>query len=266
MLRKYESQIVLAIFAFWVIGFAFQAGRSTQHQEDRKQIEAAHKSSYAIQDQKRANETNSRPNAPTDPQTENRGGETPEVTFVWLKLGEGLLVFVTIWLVLVTRALVDGARDTGERQLRAYVGPESIGFQDSIGPYKIQIIIVVKNFGATPAYHFRTDIRVSIRENPLAAAFVSHAKVYQGAGVTLMPGSTSVIVCEPAAHDQARAVQVLNEAVGGARAIYVDGEIKYTDAFRNDRFTNVRKIGCGHRIIERGGSPFIDANDGNDSD
>jgi hypothetical protein len=57
MLRKYQNQIVLAIFAFWILGFAFQTGRSTQHQEDRKQIESTYKSGDAIKDQKRTNES-----------------------------------------------------------------------------------------------------------------------------------------------------------------------------------------------------------------
>src|SRR5712675_1897531 len=153
MLRKYESHIVLAIFALWVIGFAFQAGRSTQHQEDRKQIEAAYKSSHGVQDQKRTNETYPPPSGPTNSQAENRGGETPEVTFVGLKLGEGLLVFVTIWLVLVTKALVDGAKDTAERQLRAYVFLDSIDLPrlNVPGTHNMQrkIKVAWKNFGGT---------------------------------------------------------------------------------------------------------------------
>ena len=127
MLSKYQNHIVLAIFAFWILGFAFQLGRSTQHQEDRKQIEAAYKSSQTVQDQKHTHDAASRPDDPSNTQAEKRGGEAPEVTFIELKLGEGLLVFVTVWLVLVTRALVDGAKDTAERQLRAYISVEPGG-------------------------------------------------------------------------------------------------------------------------------------------
>jgi hypothetical protein len=68
-----------------------------------------------------------------------------------------------------------------------------------------------------------------------------------------------------AAADQPFAVQIFNDALAEKRAFYVDGQIKYKDAFGSDRRTNIRKIGRGNRMVEKGGSPFIDADEGNDS-
>ena len=128
MLRKYQNSVVLAIFAFWVLGFAFQTGRSTQHQEDRKQIEATHKPSQAIQ--------------------------APEVTLIGLRLGEGLLIFATIWLVIVTKALVDGSRESSQKQLRAYVRLSHVRGMSLIisgGSAAIHIQLQAQNWGETPA-------------------------------------------------------------------------------------------------------------------
>jgi hypothetical protein len=165
-----------------------------------------------------------------------------------------------------TKESVTLAKETAEQQLRAYVGAQSVGFQDHIGVFKIQIIIVIKNFGSTPAYGCQTDIRLSVRENPLTGTFISHSKVFlDNGGDTLMPGNTNVVVCEPNAADQLVALQIYNEALAEKKAFYVDGQIRYKDVFGNDHHTNIRKIGRGHRMVEKGGSPFINADEGNDS-
>jgi hypothetical protein len=179
MLKKYENQIVLAIFAFWILGFAFQTGRSTQHQEDRKQIEAPYKSGQTVQNQHGPDDSRSRPDSPTKPQTGNRNGEAPEVTFIGLKLGEGLLVFVTVWLVLVTKALVDGSKETAERQLRAYVhivGKEFL-VQGVDGERFVNQFSVL-NAGQTPAYKLRIDTVTKVLVHPLPenCDFAFHAR------------------------------------------------------------------------------------------
>jgi hypothetical protein len=81
-----------------------------------------------------------------------------------------------------------------------------------------------------------------------------------------MPGDTSVIICELSAAKKPHALQVFNDALAEKAALYVDGKIIYKDAFGNSHRTSIRRIGRGHRMVEKGGSPFIDADEGNDSD
>lgn len=165
-----------------------------------------------------------------------------------------------------TEDAVELSRKTAERQLRAYVGTESVGFVETIGPFKIQIRIVVKNYGVTPAYGYQADIRLSVRENPLTSTFVSHPTYFAAkVGDTLMPGNTSIIICELSAVEQPRALQIYNDALAEKSALYVSGQIIYKDAFGYSHRTSIRKIGRGHRMVEKGGSPFIEAEEGNDS-
>jgi hypothetical protein len=239
MLRKYQSEIVLGVFALWAIGFAFQAGRSTQHQEDRKQIETAYKSSEAIQNHKRPNESNARPNDPTNSQVDNRSGEAPEVTFIWLKLGEGLLVFVTVWLVLVTKALVDGAKETAERQLRAYivVRGKNLDEQGLDGPMMVQHLRFL-NMGQTPAYRMKVVSRTDILDHPVKGDF----------NFTLVSGDNPSIIMvgprEKTIHlSRAERLYSIPELMkirsedSGVR-LYTYGRIEYEDAFRVGRHTN----------------------------
>src|ERR1700704_4765037 len=85
---RYAKPIVLALFAIWVMGFAYQVGRSSQQQEYRKKIEATYKASESIDGQGGSHRTNSRPHQPSAPQTSEGRHETPEIAFVGIKLGE----------------------------------------------------------------------------------------------------------------------------------------------------------------------------------
>jgi hypothetical protein len=238
MLRKYESQIVLAIFAFWVIGFSFQAGRSTQHQEDRKQVEAAHKSSNGIQGEKRANDGDPRPSSPTNSQTENRSNEAPEVTFVWLKLGEGLLVFVTVWLVLVTKALVEGAEITAKRQLRAYVLASSAKAKNFGSVEKpFEAVVVVKNSGKSPASDVIAWVGVQIGTFPDPGTLGRPpADLHLSKGV-MGPGEKSEFT---AIVNQPMLPADLARIRSGSVTVYIFGEIEYLDIFNKKQFSAFR--------------------------
>jgi hypothetical protein len=157
--RSHIDQIVIACFVLWLAGFAYQTGRSTEHQEYRKKIEAANKSADGVQHQAHSSGVTSAPNQPSQPKAGDGGHEAPEVTFLTLKLGEALLAFVTVWLVLVTKALVDqtrelvkGAEATAQRQLRAYLVVEA----DVLEGFEAERItwahFNIRNVGQTPAH------------------------------------------------------------------------------------------------------------------
>jgi hypothetical protein len=55
------------------------------------------------------------------------------------------------------------AKRTAERQLRAYVGIDSIYFQHLQADKPISVIIVIKNFGLTPAYEYEAAIHLECR-------------------------------------------------------------------------------------------------------
>src|SRR6266567_3280583 len=99
--RSHIDQIVIGCFVIWLAGY--QTGRSTEHQEYRKKIEAANKPADSVQHQAHSSSVPSAPNQPAQPKAGDGGHETPEVTFLTLKVGEALLAFVTVWLVLATK-------------------------------------------------------------------------------------------------------------------------------------------------------------------
>src|SRR3977135_1535153 len=176
MLGRYAKPIVLALFAIWVMGFAYQVGRSSQQQEYRKKIEATYKASESIDGQGGSHRTNSRPHQPSAPQTSEGRHETPEIAFVGIKLGEALLVMVTIWLVFATRDLVGGTRDlvkgaenTAERQLRAYLIVEGTSCEPKPGRFISHFRI--ENTGQTPAHKTHVISRTCILYHPLKRGF-----------------------------------------------------------------------------------------------
>jgi hypothetical protein len=236
MLKKYENQIVLTIFALWVIGFSFQTGRATQQQEDRKQIEAAHKSSDDIQNQKLPRDSESRPNSPSNPQAENRGREAPEVVFVGLKLGEGLLVFVTIWLVLVTKALVDGTRDTAERQLRAYIVASAGEVQRIDGGFILSATL--KNTGQTPAFNARIMGETFGESYPLTIEH-PHPKPLEDFGVPLGSGEEFHCAYRIFMDDPD---DTLHRIQGGEVGLWIQGTIIYDDCFKKSHTTKFRFV------------------------
>jgi hypothetical protein len=119
MLDRGLKPLVYALAFFWAIGFAFFVGEGTQEQTDRIRIEAAQKPNDTLKKQQGAEGTRS--DVPSATQTENRSDKGTDRTFIGIKLGEALLAFITILLWLATRDLVATSKDTGQRQLRAYV-------------------------------------------------------------------------------------------------------------------------------------------------
>jgi hypothetical protein len=81
----------------------------------------------------------------------------------------GLLFFATLALWLSTRDLVNDAKDTAKRQLRAYVSIEKIFFKKSsaspLASTTDKLNIIVKNYGQSPAYRMTIRCEPSFNSN-----------------------------------------------------------------------------------------------------
>lgn len=168
----------------------------------------------------------------------------------WLRIGDFLtkehgfitalativLAAFTIRLWWSTDKLAAEAKSTAERQLRAYVFVESSRISNWEQPENIEIKIIIKNFGQTPATDFR------IRQMTCVAAFppIAIPEPTQQAMAdmenfgSLAPQGAVTTTIEHATFSPADREGITN----GTRAFYVRGVIKYTDAFQRERTTS----------------------------
>jgi hypothetical protein len=94
------------------------------------------------------------------------------------------LAFATVFLYLATRQLVEGADRTAEKQLRAYVGLQSM--ETTIYPFEQGGLVVfahaeARNFGQTPAYGMTVQANVTI-DVPQAIPFDDSQGTAKSAG------------------------------------------------------------------------------------
>ncbi len=140
------------------------------------------------------------------------------------------------------RSTVETMKDTAQRQLRAYVGIESITinkFGDSDVP---EVHIIFKNTGLTPAYINIKTTRTAIlmREFPISGDFPDFPPINSS-----IQSSQSVIGAGGVVQSIAPTARPLSDAENssvrdGTGAIYVFGEITYKDVFGISRFTKFR--------------------------
>lgn len=144
-----------------------------------------------------------------------------------------LLFGATVALYCATRDLVHDAKDTAERQLRAYVyiKEATADFADN----KVwSARIVFRNFGQTPAYQIGTPTNffpAAIAESydfpsvPLDLV-ASESDIGPGQEISVFARANKAFTTEEAANFRA-----------GKWVIFVRGRVTYRDAFGNDRFT-----------------------------
>ena len=148
----------------------------------------------------------------------------------------GALGTATFFLWRDTRRLAAGAEETSERQLRAYVMIESANVED----FKIGQIpsptVIVKNSGHTPARDVTVWVSAGFDTFPLSIpiprrpqAALPPAPIAPGGTLTFGPTRLPQGPLPKANMDMLRA---------GTHAIYLLGEIRYTDAFGHKRETD----------------------------
>ena len=156
-------------------------------------------------------------------------------------------------------AAVAAANSSSERQLRAYVGVESVGFTN---PAKTDVIFYVKNFGNTPGHECRVLLMATYVKpftldlGPIAPdQFIENA--LQGRSI-VYPGNNCVT--EIAVANGPIEASLLAQ---GTAAIRVWGVIRYTDAFGQAQHTGINIYSSGSRAFTS--NPFINAPTGNEA-
>jgi hypothetical protein len=172
-----------------------------------------------------------------------------------------ILAFATGFLWHATRDLVRGAEDTAARQLRAYVFVTASEITNFKASEAIQCVVVIKNTGLTPAYKMTAWVSIVASTFPrteFPPTDLIPAKTFLGPG-----GDYRYIVQTGTAMSPEARTMIAN----GSAAIYVYGEIHYTDAFKIDRFTKFRGIFRGSGLSPVAGAtlPVTQTQEGNEA-
>jgi len=142
------------------------------------------------------------------------------------------------------REALDASKESSERQLRAYVF--DFEFSNNLktvveAGYKwelLEIFVIVKNLGQTPAYH--AGISVGCRILPPQTTeekqflFIDHSEGHSTLGPTQTLGVTVKSDVPLTAQD------IEDVSSGENRQLYVYGTVFYDDAFKKPRYTNFR--------------------------
>jgi len=149
------------------------------------------------------------------------------------------LAIFTAFLWRSTSRLVDDAKDTSRRQLRAYlmISRAEIYIDGAPGSSK-RVRISAKNFGQTPAYSVRYWLSMCSKKFPTRVFERDRLSNDVGAGV-IAPGDTF------ATHATIPPLNNGNAIHDGTYAFYVYGVFLYKDAFGYDWVTPFRYMQIG---------------------
>jgi hypothetical protein len=153
-----------------------------------------------------------------------------------------LLFLATVALWWATRRLVQGAEDTAQRQLRAYVSIKLDGkmFLDSDG--LLNAPFITKNNGTTPANFMLCSLYIGLFRFPLDTELDPPNYTPTSSNGSLFPGEqVRQYATLPRKLNQAE-TQAIEKGEG---AIYVWGEVRYKDTFNKQRSTQFRMYSTG---------------------
>jgi hypothetical protein len=158
------------------------------------------------------------------------------------------------------------AKDTAQRQLRAYVSAIVEKHPDLDGSSPPEVGMVFKNNGQTPAYKVEARFVVYLGREQLSESDIGETKALldklRKSASILFPGQefrTSSVpgIGIPLTSDDKAEVAM------GARVLWVVGEVTYVDAFGYDHFTRFRLYMGGINEIRY--RKFIWADEGNEA-
>jgi hypothetical protein len=169
-----------------------------------------------------------------------RVAESSETQVIFTVLGFlaliGTLIFTAIAAV-ATRNTVSTMRDTGERQLRAYLTVIEGGCYRQSRALRFEFRPVILNTGQTPAYGVRVV-------STLRMLSIQEAEMFD----FTVPHPDQVLVSNTIGAHQNKFISTiaerrftwaeLREYRQGKRYIFVFGTVRYRDAFGQPRFTN----------------------------
>jgi hypothetical protein len=160
-----------------------------------------------------------------------------------------------------TKASVELARQTAERQLRAYVAVDQ-GILKGVGGAETEARLYIKNTGQTPAYNTEQWVSIVADDYPTTRTFEFFPGTAEiGASATIGAGGLSTVFISVGA----LTANQWDKIRTGKAAIWLWGEIRYRDAFEKRRFTRFKYIYGGHVGARPNGAMAVDI-DGNESD
>ena len=162
-------------------------------------------------------------------------GEDPVICFrSWLSAVGPLVAAIAVLVALLQLSL---ARDTSQRQIRAYIGIQDASIQlvnigPVPGPQGLKVFIKFKNSGSSSANKFTTFVSVRILAEGDPTIFAERDPA-------LPRGSSSIVFKDGDANSDtiiAVSPQELIDIRQGSKRIYVWGSAEYEDVFGTKRF------------------------------
>jgi hypothetical protein len=183
--------------------------------------------------------------------------------FLGVKVGEWLLFAATMGLWWATWQLVRGAKDTAERQLRAYISCKSVSASNlEVGRNGV-FLVKFRNGGQTPAYAVNAHVRLMSRAIPILSTMFALDPTTgdQKSMAILGPGDESTvetIVEIPILPSH------LDSLVKGQVQFFVFGRLDYCDAYGRQRTTRFR-LQLVPESIDGGKAKFAACPQGNEA-
>jgi hypothetical protein len=176
-----------------------------------------------------------------------------------------LLFVATLLLWRSTRGLVKSADQTAQRQLRAYVYVHNVRMLEMNSGYDPNILIIVKNFGQTPARRITNTFRCIPMTRPAAEPQFSLDR----AQIVELPdlGPSQRIFSTPS-YPASFWVADKPRLIANRRTVhfYVFGRIDYRDIFDQPRWTEYRyRLAIDINGIPNDASLVMDGHAGNRS-
>jgi hypothetical protein len=177
--------------------------------------------------------------------------------------GEAITAIATLLLTFVTAGLVVMARRqivTSRAQLRAYVAVES-GQIFALANQRLRALVIVKNYGQTPAYKFRMiaglGMAPSFAELPPPGSVPPQSIL----GVLAPSGVFQWVWSPPHVVNAQTFTEILEERL----RLFVYGDVHYEDAFGNPRTMKFRTM-LGGATIAPNIYQLASCPEGNDAD
>ncbi len=154
------------------------------------------------------------------------------------------------------------ARETTQRQLRAYIFPDKFVFENAVGPIPPSLAAIFKNSGQTPAFHMICCSDVGWGKFPPSINFSLAEDISVESRGSIGPGASftqTYPMDKPLAEEDKRGI----ESEGAA--IYFYGYVKYRDIFDKPHRTNFRVYYTGE-LISGGPILMFACSEGNEAD
>lgn len=139
---------------------------------------------------------------------------------------------------------VEEARSANERNLRAYLGIESIDAMPT-GDGDIAFKIKIRNFGKTPAHSCSFKVASTVANFPSVASQLDGLEFHDQGGELSVHPSGFVF-----AYGNCTVEDSLREIDAGAKAVYLVGSIAYRDAENKVRRTNFAYRGTESSLLK----------------